>query len=70
MRHLRSTVYATTLNDMAELQQRVEDRCGLIRNTPGILERVRQLLMRHAARCVEAQGQQSEQFCNLLLSRQ
>jgi hypothetical protein len=39
--HLRSTVYVSVVNDMAELQQRVEDRRVLIYNTTGIRERVR-----------------------------
>jgi hypothetical protein len=30
---LKSTVYATVVNDVAELQRRVEDGCELIRNT-------------------------------------
>jgi len=38
--HLKSTVYASVVNDMAELQQRVEDRRVLIYNTTGIRERV------------------------------
>jgi hypothetical protein len=59
-------VYATAVSDAAELQQRAKDGCELIRNTPGVLERVRQSLMRRAARCVEVQGQHFEHFCNLL----
>jgi hypothetical protein len=29
------------VNDVTELQQRIEDACNLIRNTPGTFERVR-----------------------------
>jgi hypothetical protein len=60
--HLKSIVYAAAFNDVAELQQRVEGGCELIRKTPGIFESVRQTLMRSAARSVEAQGQHFEHF--------
>jgi hypothetical protein len=50
------------VNDEAELQHRIEDGCKLIRNKLGILERVRQSLVRRAARSMEAQGQHSEHF--------
>ena len=43
--HLKSTVYASVVNDVAELQQRVDDRCVLIYNTTGIHERVRRSWM-------------------------
>lgn len=52
------------VNDEAELQHRIEDGCKLIRNKLGILERVRQSLVRRAARSMEAQGQHFEKFCN------
>jgi hypothetical protein len=58
----KSIVYGAPLNDIAELQQMVEDGCELIGNTPGIPGRVRQFLMRIAARYVEAQGKQFEHF--------
>jgi hypothetical protein len=47
--HLKSIVYTTAVNGVTQLQQRVEDGCELIRNTPVISERVRQSLMRRAA---------------------
>ena len=43
--HLKSTVHASVVNDVAELQQRVEDRRVLIYNTTGIRERERCSLM-------------------------
>jgi hypothetical protein len=61
---LKVLCYARAVNDAAELQQRAEGRCELIGNTTVIFERVRQPLMRRAVRCVEAQGQHYEQFCN------
>jgi hypothetical protein len=60
--HLTNTVSATEVNEVSELQQRVEDGWKLIRNTPGIFERVRQSLMKHAVRAVEAQRQHVEHF--------
>jgi hypothetical protein len=44
------------------VQNSVEDGCELLRNTPGIFERVRRV--RSAARSMEAQGQHFEKFCN------
>jgi hypothetical protein len=49
--HLKSTVYATAVNDVAELQRRIEDGCKIIRYTSGIIERVWQFLMRRRALC-------------------
>jgi hypothetical protein len=55
--HLKSTMYATAVNDVAELQQRVEDRRELIYNTTGICERVWRSLRWCAGRSVEGQRQ-------------
>jgi hypothetical protein len=55
-------VYAAAVDDVAELQHRVEEGCELIPNTPGIFERVRQSLIRRTARCVQTVGQHFEQF--------
>jgi hypothetical protein len=49
-------VYATPVNDIVTLRQRVEGGCRTIRNTPGIFERVRQCMARRAQCCVEAHG--------------
>jgi hypothetical protein len=38
MRYIKSTVYATAVNDTTELQQRAEEGCELIRNTAGTFE--------------------------------
>jgi hypothetical protein len=45
----------------SELQQRLQDWCDLIQNTPAVFEHVRQSLMRRVAYCVEA-GQHFEFF--------
>jgi oligoribonuclease (3'-5' exoribonuclease) len=58
------------INDAAKLQQRVEDACKSIHNTYGIFERVRQTTMRRAARCMETQEKEFDNFCKLLLSEQ
>jgi hypothetical protein len=60
-------VYATAVNAVAEQQQRVKNGCELIRNTPGIFERVRQSLIKSAVRCVEARGQHSGHFLQLVI---
>jgi hypothetical protein len=66
--HLTRTVYASVVNDMAELQQRVEDRSVLIYNTTGIRERVRRSLMWCAVTLWR--GQPLSVFRNLLLPKQ
>jgi hypothetical protein len=50
------------VNDVVELQQRVEDGWELIHSTPAISERVRQSFMRRAAHFVEAQGWHFDHF--------
>jgi hypothetical protein len=34
--HLKSVIYATAVNDVADLQQQVADGCQVIQNTPGM----------------------------------
>jgi hypothetical protein len=51
------TIPLSGINDVAELQQWVEQTCRLIRNTPGISECVRKCLMIWATRCAESQEQ-------------
>ena len=65
--HLRSTVYASVANDMAELQQRVEDRRVLIYNTTGIRERVRRPWMWCAVTLWGDEGSLWASFVILLL---
>jgi hypothetical protein len=62
-------VYAMAVNDVAELQQRVNDGCELIHNTAGIFERVRHSLMRRAARWKHKDNTLGI-FSNLFLSKQ
>jgi hypothetical protein len=50
------------VNDVAELQQRVEDGCEFICNMAEILEHVWQSLTRRAMHCVEVQGLHFEHF--------
>jgi hypothetical protein len=59
---LEPIVYATVLNDVTELQRRVQDGRGSALSTAGMLETVRQVFVRRAERCVEAQRQDFENF--------
>jgi hypothetical protein len=54
--HLKSIVHAMAVNDVVELEQRIEDGCELIFNTAGIFEHMWQSLMRCATHCMEAQA--------------
>jgi hypothetical protein len=63
-------VSTTALNDVVELiQQRVEGGYELIRNTPVMFERVRQTLMRRAARLWKHKDNRLSHFYNLSLSK-
>jgi hypothetical protein len=55
-RHLKSTVSATKISDVQDLQRRTHNVFEVIRTTPGIFQRVRQLAFRRATSSVEAQG--------------
>jgi hypothetical protein len=59
-------VYATVVNNLADLQQQVADGHQVIQNTPGIFKRVWQSLLQCAQRCVEVNGQH---FKNLFQHR-
>lgn len=54
--HLKSMVYSTPVQDIEDLRQRVENGCQIIRNTPGIFERVRQSMTRRAQQCIAVHG--------------
>jgi hypothetical protein len=64
--NLKSTVYATAVTDVAELQRRVEDGCELIRNATGVFKRVRLFLIISAARVWKHKDNALSTFCNLL----
>jgi hypothetical protein len=54
--HLKTLAYATPVNDIATLRQRVEGGCQAIRKTPGTAKRVRQSVTRRAQCCVKEHG--------------
>lgn len=60
--HLKSLVYATPVENVEDLENRIVASCNLIRNDPGIFERVRQSMRRRLDCCIRARGGHFEQF--------
>ncbi|EFN73558.1 hypothetical protein EAG_11370, partial [Camponotus floridanus] len=58
--HLKSIVYKTSIDNVEILRQRVEDGCPEIRAIPGILEKVRQSMMRRVEACIQVRGSHFE----------
>jgi hypothetical protein len=58
--NLKSTVYAVEASDVQDLQQIIQNGSAMILTTPGVFQRVRQSLFRHAKSCVETQSGQFE----------
>ena len=58
--HLKSMVYATSVDTIDELTQRIENCCQQIRNKPGIFECVRSSMRRRAELCDEIDGEHIE----------
>jgi Transposase. len=58
--HLKSLVYATPVVDENDLRNRIVNSCNVIRNTPGILERVRQSMSRRLHACIDSGGSHFE----------
>lgn len=54
--YLKQLVYASPVNNVQELRERVQNACQTIRNNAGIFGRVRQSLMRRANACIAANG--------------
>jgi len=54
--YLKSLVYATPVPDRQALRDRIVDGCNTIRDTPGILEHVRQSMVRRCGACIAAHG--------------
>lgn len=50
--HLKSLVYATPVDNVGEMRQRIERGMRQIRDTPGMLERVRESMLRRLRHCV------------------
>lgn len=58
--HLKSLVYATPAVDEEDLRNRILINVNFIRNTPGILERVRQSMRRRLHACIASAGSHFE----------
>lgn len=54
--HLKSLVYRTPVQNEEDLRNRIQESCEIIRNTPGIFERVRQSMIRRINACIEVGG--------------
>lgn len=54
--YLKSLVYTTPIENLEDLQNRILRGCDIIRNTPGIFERVRQSMRRRTDGCLMAGG--------------
>lgn len=54
--HLKTLVYKTPVLDVNDLRNRIIDNCNVIRNTPGIFERVRQSMTNRLQSCILSEG--------------
>lgn len=61
--HLKALVYATPVNDINDLRQRIINGCEVIQNRVGIFFRVRRHFLKSIRKCIEMDG---EHFENLL----
>ena len=60
--HLKSLVYTTPVENVEDLRNRIIAGCNLIRNDPGVFERVRQSMRRRLDACMLARGGYFQQF--------
>lgn len=58
--YLKSLVYATPVVDENDLRNRIVDSSNIIRNTPGIFERVRHSMERRLRACIDSRGSHFE----------
>ena len=58
--HLKTLVYATPEEHVDDLLPRIGDGCNTIRTTPGLLERMRQSMLRRCQLCLQEGGHQFE----------
>lgn len=54
--YLKSLVYTTPILNVQDLQNRIIEGCNVIRNNPGIFERIRQSIRHRADACILAGG--------------
>lgn len=60
--HIKQLVYATPVDTIDILRERIIQAFETVRNQPGITERVRNSIVRRAEACIDAQGQHFEHF--------
>lgn len=60
--HLKPLVYRTPVENIEDLRNRIIVACDIIRNTPGIFERVRGSMRRRLDACILAEGGHFTQF--------
>lgn len=60
--HLKSLVYRNPIDNVEELRNRIITSCDIIRQTPGIFERVRQSMRRRLDACIDVGGAHFEQL--------
>lgn len=54
--HLKTMVYSRPVNNIQELRERIENACQIVRETPGIFERVRRSFLRRCEICMQMNG--------------
>jgi hypothetical protein len=54
--HLETLVYEAPVDSEEALYRRFVDVCQIIRNYPGIYERIRQSMMRRVEACIKSRG--------------
>lgn len=60
--HMKNLVYSTPIHTIAELRDRINHGFDVVRNSPGMLQRVRQSMVRRCQGCIAAEGRHFEQY--------
>lgn len=60
--HLKSLVYRTPVQNIEDLRNRIFESCSIIKQTPGIFERVRQSMLRRIDVCIAVGGAHFQQL--------
>ena len=55
--HVKSLVYAAEDNSLEELRLRIEAAFQHLQNSPGLLERIRNLFQKRVECCIQTHGQ-------------
>jgi hypothetical protein len=58
----KTLVYTAPVDNEVTLHRRIVDGCQIIRNYPGIYERMRQSMMRRVETCIDSHGGHFEQL--------